>query len=122
MSANKNTVTPADATAEEKLVKPTLPAQNEGEKTNTDTQDDVKGTDQVEKKTLKQRVAAMNELLKKNNKVVIAVGLAVGAATIALVKYTKQQAEKAVYEQMSAEDETELKQAKADAESIADMG
>lgn len=129
---NSPSITPADVAAQalqDNLVtSTTVPAQGEAPKVIFG--ETVKGTDvgggQAEdgektgKKSFKERIADATEQLKKHKAIAIAVSVAVGTATIAFVKYAKQQAEKS--DQMSDEDRDTLDQVKADAESIADLG
>jgi hypothetical protein len=105
MSTDKKTVTPKDVAemaAEDKLVT-TVPAQAEGEKSKVSEPQDSGSGEKNVKKSLKDRLTVVTEKLKANKKVVIAVGAAVGVATIAFVKYAKKQAEAAIDETLTEE-------------------
>jgi hypothetical protein len=52
-----------------------------------------------DKKSLKERLAAVTEQVKKNKKAVAATVAVVGVATLAVVKYVKKQAEQIVVEE-----------------------
>jgi hypothetical protein len=121
---SKNTTTPADVAAkavEENLVT-NMPEQNNGVKKNPDTVTEEQTAPKLTvveggKKSLKER---LNDLvnLARTNKATVG-GFVLGAGVGAL-GYARFVANKAI--QMSVEDEEALRQAKADAESVADMG
>jgi hypothetical protein len=93
---SKTNATPADVAAkaaEEKLV---VPSQNEGEKTKGDVvvEETIEVTAESPeltvidggKKTLKDRLKSLTEKVEANKKPVIALGIAVAAATVAFAK------------------------------------
>jgi hypothetical protein len=109
VSSNSKNVTAADVAAQAAEDKLVVPAQGEkavieGEKTvdpNTE-----KTVVEDEKKSLKDRLAGVTEQLKKNKKVLIAVGAAAGVAALTFAKYAKNKAELALIEVVDGETET----------------
>lgn len=114
----KNNVTAADVVAqaaEEKLVEKTVPAQSE--KTESVTEEVTVTTTETEspeltvleggKKTFKERLTALAKKVEENKKLVVAVGVAAAAATVAIAKIAaKKSLEKeAAKEELEYDDE-----------------
>lgn len=88
--------------AEEKLVTPTVPAQDKGEETTVSVDESIQGEDSTPdlqvieggKKSFKERAAAFRDKLKNDKKAqAVAIGvLTVGLATVAYVKFVAQKA------------------------------
>lgn len=90
--------------AEEKLVTPTVPAQDKGEETTVSVDESIQGEDtdstpdlqviEGGKKSFKERAAAFRDKLKNDKKAqAVAIGvLTVGLATVAYVKFVAQKA------------------------------
>lgn len=89
-----------DQAVEEKLV---VPAQAEGEAKVEETENAAETTEAPElkvieggKKSLKERLSEATGHLKKNQKVLIAVGAAASIAALTFAKYAKKKAEEAL--------------------------
>ncbi|WPJ30791.1 hypothetical protein [Streptomyces phage Psst4] len=144
MSNNKNTKVTAESVAaqaaEENLVVPTVPAQNEkaseGQTTPSRVVDaPVKGDTEAPelevveggKKSLKERLVGVTEKLKENKKVVAGVAVSVALAAVAFAKFAAKQAveetlseDEADLQVITGENEQALADAKAESEEVAE--
>ncbi|QEQ93827.1 hypothetical protein SEA_CHERRYBLOSSOM_48 [Streptomyces phage CherryBlossom] len=135
MSNNKNAKVTAESVAaqaaEENLVVPTVPAQNEKVVTGEAIEETAE-TPELEvveggKKSFKERLVGVTEKLKENKKVVAGVAVSVALAAVAFAKFAaKQAAEETLSEDeadlqvITGENEQALTDAKAESEELAE--